>query len=63
LSGNLTTSTFSEEAIDYVAMIDPKVVLIDGIRLAQFMIDFNIGVSRNNICEIKRIDSDYFAEE
>src|SRR5437879_4156134 len=59
----LTTSTFSNEAIDYVAMIDPKVVLIDGIRLAEFMIDFNVGVSRSHVYEIKRIDSDYFLDE
>lgn len=59
----LTTSTFSQDAIDYVASIDPKVVLIDGLTLAQLMIDFNVGVSRSHVYEIKRIDSDYFAED
>lgn len=59
----LTTSTFTREASDYVAHIDPKVVLIDGNRLAQLMIDFNVGVSTVQSYEIKRIDSDYFAEE
>jgi restriction system protein len=59
----ITTSSFSHDAIEYAAMIDPKVVLIDGIRLAQLMIDFNVGVSRSRTYEIKRIDSDYFAEE
>ena len=59
----LTTSTFSQDARDYVATIDPKVVLIDGQKLAQLMIDFNVGVSRNQVYEIKRIDSDYFADE
>jgi len=44
-------------------VIDPKVVLIDGIRLAQLTIDFNVGVSRSRAYEIKRIDYDYFAEE
>ena len=59
----LTTSGFSPDAIEYVATIDPKVVLIDGTRLAQLMIDYNVGVSRSQLYEIKRIDSDYFAED
>ncbi|MGI6416026.1 MAG: restriction endonuclease [Thermoguttaceae bacterium] len=59
----LTTSTFSHDAIEYVASIDPKVVLIDGLNLAQLMIDFNVGVSRSQLFEIKKIDSDYFAED
>ena len=59
----LTTSEFSPEAVEYVATIDPKVVLIDGMRLAQLMIDHNVGVSRSQVYELKRIDSDYFTEE
>lgn len=59
----LTTSTFSQDARDYVATIDPKVVLIDGLKLAQLMIDFNVGVSKSQVYEIKRVDSDYFADE
>ena len=31
--------SFTQNAIDYVAGIDPKVVLIDGERLANLMID------------------------
>ncbi|MBI3461978.1 MAG: restriction endonuclease [Planctomycetes bacterium] len=59
----ITTSGFSRDALEYVETIDPKVVLIDGLRLAQLMMDFNVGVSRSQLYEIKRIDSDYFAEE
>ncbi|MBX3423450.1 MAG: restriction endonuclease [Pirellulaceae bacterium] len=59
----LTTSSFSQEARDYVATIDAKVVLIDGLKLAQLMIDFNVGVGKSQVYEIKRIDSDYFADE
>jgi restriction system protein len=59
----ITTSSFSHDATEYATVIDPKVVLIDGIRLAQLMIDFNVGVSRIRAYEIKRIDYDYFAEE
>lgn len=59
----ITTSNFSQGAYDYVSMIDTKVVLIDGTRLTEYMIDYNIGVSTVNRYEIKRIDSDYFNGE
>jgi len=39
----ITTGSFSGEASDYVDHIDPKVVLIDGRRLAELMIDFRRG--------------------
>ena len=59
----ITTGKFSEEALDYVKSIDPKVILIDGKSLANYMIDFNLGTSKYVTYEIKRIDSDYFTEE
>ena len=39
----ITTSKFSKEAVEYAKSIDSRVVLIDGTRLAQLMIDFNVG--------------------
>lgn len=59
----ITTSTFSADAAEYVARIDPKVVLIDGRRLAELMIEHNVGVTTESIYETKRIDSDFFSEE
>lgn len=59
----ICTSHFTQEAIDYVRQIDPKVILIDGMTLAEFMIDFNVGVSRGQVYELKHIDSDYFSDE
>ncbi len=59
----ITTSYFTKEAIAYSAQMDTKIVLIDGEKLSQFMIDYNLGVSVQNIYEIKKIDSDYFEEE
>jgi len=59
----ITTGKFSDEAHDYVKTIDPKVILIDGRDLAEYMIDFNLGTSKAVTYEIKRIDSDYFTEE
>ncbi len=56
----LTTSSFSSDALEYVRTIDPKVVLIDGARLANLMIEYNVGVSTSRVFELKKIDSDYF---
>ncbi|MFM2061321.1 MAG: hypothetical protein RLZZ507_991 [Cyanobacteriota bacterium] len=59
----ITTSKFSQEAREYVSIIDSKIVLIDGQELAQLMIDNHVGVSTVSIYEIKKIDSDYFTDE
>lgn len=59
----LTTGKFSDDAIKYVETIDPKVILIDGHRLADLMIDFGLGTAVISNLEIKRMDSDYFIEE
>lgn len=59
----ITTSKFTNDAIDYVSKVDSKVVLIDGDQLAELMIDFHIGVSPFITYEIQRLDSDYFSEE
>jgi restriction system protein len=58
----ITTGSFSSEAATYVAHIDPKVILIDGRRLADLMIDFDVGVATARTYHVKRIDSDYFDE-
>jgi restriction system protein len=59
----ITTSNFTNDAINYVSNIDFKVVLIDGKRLAEFMIDYNVGVTESTVYQLKRIDSDYFLNE
>jgi restriction system protein len=56
----ITTSTFSPDAIKYATGIDMKVILIDGMKLADLMIDFNVGVTELTSYKLKRIDSDYF---
>jgi restriction system protein len=57
----ITTSNFTSDAANYVSNIDFKVVLIDGKRLAEFMIDYDIGVTGSTTYQLKRIDSDYFS--
>lgn len=43
--------------------IEPKVVLIDGKKLSELMIDFDVGVNTVASFAVKRVDSDYFIEE
>lgn len=59
----ITTSSFTKDAEQYTPKNETKIVLIDGEKLAQYMIDYNLGVSVQNTYEIKKIDSDYFEEE
>lgn len=40
-----------------------KIAKIDGKRLADLMITYNLGVSTKMVYELKKIDSDYFEDE
>jgi len=59
----ITASGFTKDALDYVKTIGHKVILIDGEKLAQLMIDYDVGVSETYSYKIKKIDLDYFEEE
>lgn len=59
----ITTSDFTNDARTYASGLSIKVVLINGERLANLMIDYGIGVSTRFKYEIKNIDSDYFGLE
>ena len=56
----ITTSSFSNDAISYATNIETHIVLINGVRLAELMVDYNVGVTIVNSYEIKRVDLDYF---
>lgn len=56
----ITTSSFSKGAIEYVKVIEPKVILIDGKTLTNLMIEFNVGTTTVESYQIKKIDLDYF---
>lgn len=58
----ITTSTFTKGAVEYVSLIDSKIILIDGARLAKLMFKNGIGVASASNYEVKRIDTDYFAD-
>ena len=59
----ITTSYFTKGANEYAEQLkNPKIILIDGQQLAEYMIDHNLGVTEINEYIIKRIDKDYFEE-
>jgi restriction system protein len=59
----ITTGTFSADAKNYVISIDPKIVLIDGVQLVDYMIEHDLGVVLKAVYEVKKIDLEYFNVE
>lgn len=60
----ITTSSFTKEAIEFSSnLYNKKIILIDGYKLSELMIEFNVGISTEVVYEVKRIDSDYFIDE
>lgn len=59
----VTTSGFSAQAVEFAARIPQRVVLIDGRRLTELMIEHGVGVRTSRVLEFKRIDEDFFVEE
>ncbi len=58
----ITTSDYPKSAYEFVNNIEHRIVLINGIELVEYMIEYNIGVQAKKIYEIKKIDFDYFEE-
>jgi len=58
----LTTSSFHDNAREYASGLHQKVILVDGRRLAELMIEHGIGVAEEHAYLVKKIDSDYFDE-
>ncbi|HXE88643.1 MAG TPA: restriction endonuclease [Hyphomicrobiaceae bacterium] len=59
----VTTSSFSSQAQEFVRHLSQRVILIDGARLTELMIEHNVGVRVSRAIEFKRLDEDYFAED
>jgi restriction system protein len=59
----LTTSRFTDEAHSYAEAVSSRVILIDGRRLAELMIEYGVGVTLRQTYEIKSVDTDYFDPE
>lgn len=56
----ITTSTFSQQAIDFASSVE-RLVLVDGNKLADLMIEHEVGVASRSV-RVPKIDSDYFEE-
>ncbi|MCV2868823.1 restriction endonuclease [Defluviimonas sp. WL0002] len=57
----VTTSDFSKDAQDYVSRVQQRIVLINGQRLADLMLQHGVGVRVRATYSIQSIDEDYFA--
>lgn len=57
----ITTTRFSSEAREYAEK--KNIILIDGSKLAELMIDYDLGVSTKKTYTLKEIDTDFFKEE
>jgi len=58
----ITTSSFPKSVYEFVGQVEYKIILIDGERLANLMIEYSVGLSTVNTYHVKTIDSDYFEE-
>lgn len=59
----VTTSSFSAQAMDFASRVPQRIILIDGKRLTELMVTYNVGVRSNRVVEFKRLDEDFFTEE
>lgn len=57
----ITTSGYTAQAVEFARSVE-RVVLVDGLQLAEFMIDHEVGVASRTI-KVPKLDSDYFDEE
>lgn len=57
----ITTAKFSPKAKEYAT--SQHIILVDGKKLTELMIEYGVGVSTQKAYLIKRIDSDYFSDD
>ena len=56
----ITTARFSKGAQEFADA--QHIILVDGRKLTELMIEYDLGVSTQKVYRIKRIDSDYFSD-
>ncbi len=56
----ITTSAFSKNAREYALQVNGSIVLVDGKRLADLMIEYGVGVTVQETVRVAKIDLDYF---
>jgi restriction system protein len=57
----ITTSRYTPNAVEFAKSVE-RIVLVDGDRLVELMMDHGVGVSTRTI-HVPKLDSDYFDEE
>lgn len=58
----ITTSTFDDSAIKKAKEAHHSIILINGAKLVDLMLQYNVGVQVKTIYEIKELDNDFFEE-
>jgi restriction system protein len=58
----ITSSSFTSAAQEFAASVSDSIVLVDGERLTQLMIEKEVGVSAKETVKISKIDWDYFED-
>ena len=56
----ITTSRFSPGAIEWVRTVPARIILIDGRRLAELMIEYGVGVQVGRTYRVVEVDEDFF---
>jgi restriction system protein len=59
----ITASSFTKGAREYSEQISRRVILIDGSRLTELMVDHAVGVTNRETFAIQEVDEDFFVEE
>jgi restriction system protein len=59
----MTTSRFPRDSENVISKTQKSIVLIDGPKLVNLMIEYNVGVSTIKTILVKRIDNDFFLDE
>lgn len=59
----VTTSSFSTPATEYVRHLPQRVILIDGERFAELLVEHGVGVRVSRTIAVKRVDEDFFADD
>ena len=56
----ITTSTFTPQATEFAKSVE-RIVLVNGVKLAEFMVEHGIGVTLRPL-SVPKLDSSYFEE-
>lgn len=59
----ITTSSFDASAVKKAREAHHSIILIDGAKLVDLMLQYNVGVQVKTIYEVKEVDNDFFEED